>query len=199
MGYTHYWKRNKEIEYETFKKIVNDFKKILPEIEKIGIPLGNADGENEPIINYNKVSFNGLSECGHSHSRRLFMPWPEDTAGGVAESCDYRNLEYQRWVGRSFIDTRCCNGDCSYQGFVFERIMPTNYKKKDYDGKYFDSCMTAFRPYDLVVNVFLVIAKHYLKNNIIISSDGEEQHWYDGKYLCQMKLDYGLEIAVNSE
>lgn len=64
---------------------------------------------------------------------------------------------------------------------------------------YFDFCKTAFRPYDLAVISFLIIAKHYLKNNIEVSSDGEDCHWFDGKMLCQMILGYGLEYIINEE
>jgi len=73
------------------------------------------------------------------------------------------------------------------------------WNKPNEKNLYFECCKTAFRPYDLAVISFLIIAKHYLKNNIIVSSDGEDCHWFDGKMLCQMILGYGLEYTINEE
>lgn len=46
---------------------------------------------------------------------------------------------------------------------------------------------------------FLIIAKRHLKENIRVSSDGEDQHWFDGKMLCQIILGYGLEYQIGEE
>ena len=51
-------------------------------------------------------------------------------------------------------------------------------------------CKTAYRPYDLALNAFLVIAKHHLEENILVSSDGEIQHWAEGIELCRTYLGY---------
>jgi len=51
----------------------------------------------------------------------------------------------------------------------------------------------------LAVISFLIIAKHYLKDKIKVSSDGEDQHWFDGKMLCQMILGFGLEYIINED
>ena len=43
MGYTHYWKRKKEITIETMGLIVNDFQKTVPELNKY-VDLAGGDG-----------------------------------------------------------------------------------------------------------------------------------------------------------
>ena len=67
------------------------------------------------------------------------------------------------------------------------------------NGLYFDCCKTAFRPYDLVVISFLIIAKHHLGDKFIVRSDGEDGHWFDGKFICQSELGYGLNYEINEE
>ena len=55
MGYTHYWIRENEIEQPIFDTIVEDFKKTLPRLPK----LGDGFGENEPVFTMEIVIFNG--------------------------------------------------------------------------------------------------------------------------------------------
>ena len=57
--------------------------------------------------------------------------------------------------------------------------------------KYLESCKTAWKPYDLAVTTCLVIAKHYLKNDIEVLSDGQIQDWQNAMCLCQHFLGYG--------
>ena len=104
------------------------------------------------------------------------------------------------WFAGAEISTRCCDGDCSYETFDFpQKIKIGEFQKPDKGtGKYFDCCKTAFRPYDVAVTAFLIIAKHYLKDTIQIESDGEEEQWFDAKLLCQMELGYGLEYNLKN-
>jgi len=61
--------------------------------------------------------------------------------------------------------------------------------------KYFQSCKTAFRPYDLAATAFLAIAKHHLGGKILVESDGTIMHWMDAVKLCQNVLGYGFELC----
>jgi hypothetical protein len=66
MGYTHYWyRRKRSIPENRFEAIVEDFKRILPAIEREGVELAGWDGTGEPKITYETVSFNGVDEEAH--------------------------------------------------------------------------------------------------------------------------------------
>jgi len=215
MGYTHYWYRQKEIDSYTFERIVEDFKRLLPVFKVLDVKLGNGLGEGKPIINRREVVFNGLRNCGHPKNPNLVIPWPAETVkSGVAPN------PYQAVVGSWFagvvLNQRTCNGDCSYETFYFPRVLPDRYTPVQrviyYDvngrlvchdeqhvGKYFQFCKTAFRPYDLAVTAFLVIAKHHLGEKILVESDGTIAHWMDAVKLCQNVLGYGWDFVLNRE
>jgi len=62
-------------------------------------------------------------------------------------------------------------------------------------GLYFQCCKTAYKPYDLAVIICLIIAKHHLGKDLLVSSDGELSHWQDGMLICQKILGYGLDFS----
>ena len=104
------------------------------------------------------------------------------------------------WFARAVIDKRVCNGDCSYETVGFPRAMRTSdWQEPDKDGLWFDCCKTAFRPYDLAVTAFLIIAKHHPKDRFKVSSDGEMQHWFDGMMVTKTYLGYGLDFKLPIE
>ena len=45
MGYTHYWRRVKEFDADTFKKVVDDCIIVIEKVECIGIPIAGSHGE----------------------------------------------------------------------------------------------------------------------------------------------------------
>lgn len=193
MGYTHYWRRPKLIPKETFKKIVADFGKLLPALEQVGVKLAGPLGEGNPVVSEDEVAFNGAAKCGHPADYDLVIPWPAPGAGGVFAGRPVAGT----WYAGHLVATRACPGDCSYETFCFPRVYgPQEWEEPDKRGLYFQFCKTAFRPYDLAVTAFLVIAKHRLGNQIVVSTDGEDEHWFDAKLLCQMELGYGLELTV---
>ena len=65
------------------------------------------------------------------------------------------------------------------------------YEEVKDDGLIFDFCKTARKPYDIAVVSFLIIAKHYLKDAIRVSSDGEHGDWQEAIDLCHKILGYG--------
>jgi len=213
MGYTHYWYRPKEIKIEVFRKIVDDFKKLLPAFRMLSIQLANGVGEGEPIINYEEVIFNGKRDghnCGH-----IVIPWPDDNIVPLFPSPDPEKAVSGSWFGGDLLKQRACDGDdCSYETFYFPRVERYGhvtgpiayynmngepvYNNKRVVGKVFNCCKTAFRPYDLAVISFLIIAKHYLGSQIIVHTDGKYQHWMDGFRLCQSILGYGEEFTIKN-
>lgn len=197
MGYTHYWRRPKEIDPEKFRLIVSDFSRLLPKLAEMGVPLAGGDGEGEPVIDEEEVWFNGSKNCGHPVDHSVVIPWPMPGAGGVAVNTE---VAKGTWFAGTTLEARCCDGDCSYETFWFPRVhRPRDWEKPDREGRYFDFCKTAFRPYDLAVTAFLVIAKHHLGDRLVVASDGDEAHWFDAKLLCQMELGYGLGFRLDEE
>jgi hypothetical protein len=212
MGYTHYWYREREIGRATFASIVADFKKLLPIFKVLDVKLGNGRGKGKPIINSNEVIFNGLRNCGHPKNSHLVIPWPAPVVKpGIALSSSQAVVG--SWFAGVVLNQRACNGDCSYETFYFPRVLPQRYEPaqpvtycdmsghpvcngKLLVGKYFDFCKTAFRPYDLAVTAFLVIAKHHLSERILVRSDGTMMHWIDAVKLCQNVLGYGLDFQL---
>jgi len=119
------------------------------------------------------------------------------------------------WFAGLKLRYRTCNGDCSHETFN----LPCEIEKSDWQkpiskishynangkpvynnpkeiGRYFEFCKTAYKPYDLAVIICLIIAKHHLKEEIIVSSDGRIDTWKDGMLICQKILGYGLDFTL---
>lgn len=212
MGYAHYWYREREIDRDAYKAIVDDFKKIVPLFATEGVKLADGFGDGEPRIDYNEVCFNGSRHCGHPENHNIVIPWPIKTANGVGANAEAIS---GRWFAGVEVQTRCCDGDCSYETLYFPKVITKQepvgeicyydierrpvYREKATVGKYFDCCKTAFRPYDWAVTAFLVIVKHYLGGKIIVRSDGELPQWQDAMLLCQLDLGYGMEFQLDGD
>ena len=195
MGYTHYWYRPKVIPPGVYSQIVRDFRRILPTLEKCGVRLAGGLGEGEPQIDEEEVWFNGAKNCGHPKDD-FSIAWPSRDAQGIAAPGE--DVKVGTWFAGVELQKRSCDGDCSHETFVFPRVLkPHEWEKPRKNGLYFDFCKTAFKPYDLAVTAFLVIAKHYLGDSLIVHSDGDEPHWQDARWLCQLELGYGLEFRLD--
>jgi hypothetical protein len=155
--------------------------------------MGNSLGENVPEITSDFIGFNGLEHCGHLQNSSVSIPWPSPTAAGIGSNVSAIDGE---WFAGSTLQHRTCNGDCSYESVVFEKeLQPESWQNPE-NGLYFNFCKTAFRPYDLAVTAFLLIAKHHMQDDILISTDGEQPQWDDARRLCYVHLGYGPEFVV---
>ena len=96
------------------------------------------------------------------------------------------------------IDTRKCGGDCSHESFTVEPYKKQAEWNKD-EKLVFSSCKTAFKPYDLIVIASLIILKHHFGDEIIVSSNGTNDQWFDGKLLCYQTLGYGLQFKLDED
>lgn len=227
MGYTHYYKTEKILDKENFFKVVSDFKKMLTPLQHLGVKLGDGWGENYPILRPNEIIFNGFAKCGHQE-RELGITWPSEKAKGISPNKvgqPKESLVDGNWFAGAKLSTRVCGGDCSHETFSLEQKMETTITRSDgstYErdpigevayisgnkeikneseeiGKYFNCTKTAYKPYDLAVTVCLIIAKHHLKNQIMVSSDGKIEHWQDAMMLCQQFLEYGEKFRFNKK
>jgi len=213
MGYTHYWYREKTIDKATFKKIVDDFKKVLPVILDLGIKLADGHGEGKPIINDNEIIFNGDAHCGHKQFD-LGITWPAKKAKGTCQANDPKHAIKGSWFAGAKLNSRCCGGDCSHETFYFPRdlgkdahplprLMYKDSNGNDVEresnevGKYFGFTKTAYKPYDLAVNIALIIIKHYLGDKVVVASDGELEHWSDSIEITQTILGYGKDFKID--
>lgn len=68
-------------------------------------------------------------------------------------------------------------GNLSHEDFSFREHFRENSD--------FDFCKTARKPYDVVVTACLIVMKHYLKDGINVSSDGDASEWNDGLELAK--------------
>jgi hypothetical protein len=60
----------------------------------------------------------------------------------------------------------------------------------------FSYCKTEKMPYDICVQLILIILKQHFGDGIVISSDGSEDDWKQAKDLCQKILQYGIEFKL---
>lgn len=196
MGYTHYWYREKNILKRTMQAIVTDFGRIVLALNDAGVKLAGPLGKDAPEVLLDCVAFNGQENCGHPKNSEITIPWPTDSAKGIGHNLLAPD---GTWFAGTLLATRACNGDCSYESFVFERLFRPDFPQQNERGLNFVFCKTAFRPYDLAVTAFLIVAKHHLKGRLDVSSDGEDQHWEDARQLCQAFLGYGSEYHLEGE
>ena len=94
------------------------------------------------------------------------------------------------------------SGDIGFNGFKphdFEPVIFNRVCKDVRDGKIFCFCKTQYRPYDLDVIAFLIIARKHLGDHILVSSDGDDEQWAPARELCQTHLGYGNEFRFTPE
>lgn len=92
-------------------------------------------------------------------------------------------------------DEVCFNGRAgnAHETFSFPRVMQlrrSDSMSQD-EGRHFEFCKTAQKPYDIAVTAFLIIAKKHLGKKIKVSSDGNTVDWLEARSICQTALGYG--------
>ena len=60
-------------------------------------------------------------------------------------------------------------------------------------------CKTEHLPYDLCVQMALVILKHHLAEMITVGSDGKDDDWAEARRHCQKQLGYGDTFRLHAE
>jgi len=88
-------------------------------------------------------------------------------------------------------------GEGRHETFVLSRL---NYREEWQSGDsnmLFNFCKTARKPYDLFVCSCLIIAKNHLKNDIKVTSDGEQHDWAEAIIHCQNSVGYGSRFKLD--
>lgn len=189
MGYTHYWRREGEIDHDLFERMRSDFERIVLPLDNAGVRLAGPRGVGLPVIGPSKISFNGIKECGHARNTSVYIPFPMDEASGIGDSKSAvadANLLFVR------LTRRTCDGTCNYETFSFERSMNASHFLRQEDGRYLCFCKTNFKPYDLAVQCALLVAKHHVRDQIEVSSHGSDFLWNDPRVFCYAHLGYPL-------
>ena len=195
MGYTHYWRRPRRLPKAAFARVVSDLTTILPTLAASDVVLAGFNGEGEAVISAKEIGFNGARACGHSENTAIGMRWTATDANGAVQS-DQEAISVRGLTGKTFT-ARVCDGDCSYETFLFSQTFEPLAWQVPEDGRYFEFCKTARRPYDLAVTACLVIAKHHFRDLIRVTSDGEPVNWQDAMLLCQLELGYGMGFRLD--
>lgn len=85
-------------------------------------------------------------------------------------------------------------GENGHETFSFD----VNDDYRTSEGKPFDCCKTAQKPYDDVVMKVLIVLKHYLKDQVHIASDGSfGEEWHDARR--EMENRFGIRTYEDAE
>ena len=84
-------------------------------------------------------------------------------------------------------------GGLDHETFYMPRVLePQPWQQPDEQGRYFDFCKTARKPYDLaVVAALLAFQHHFPPPETAANSDGDASDWAAGLALCRRVLGYG--------
>lgn len=183
MGDSHTWtrmnQRSKHIPFSTWTPILIDTGRVLDYCGELGVPLGDQHGLSTPVLNEDLIAFNGRTHCGH-------LPGAEFVPPGSVQ-------ELKRHCGMNPNGPRC-----NYESFWFPRKKDPNIALDEKPNQPFVSfCKTGRRPYDLAVQMVLVVLKHYLDNSLDVSSDGWASEWVDPTRHCEALLGYGGEFFMS--
>jgi len=209
MGYSHYWNRPAVLGTEDqFESFSNDCKKIFDYCENVmGIKLadGSAAAGSTPMADKNEVFFNGSDEqpLGFwTTYEDVNIPWPSSSAS-LTEPDEIVGGD---WIAGTLVNKRvapCENlatvAQGSYESVDIARCISDDGLQLDEyaeNGLLFQSCKTAYRPYDLTVTAVLIALKHHF-SICEISSNGKEKDWLDGRILCNNVLGYGLNTEID--
>ena len=99
-------------------------------------------------------------------------------------------------------------GELAHEDFIIRETFKLNFREESTNigiPSGFNFCKTAQKPYDTVVVACLIVLKHYLKDLIEVSSDGDASDWLDGlnfasrvlKTKFSNPLGRGLRLEVN--
>lgn len=90
------------------------------------------------------------------------------------------------------------SGPC--ETFIFPKTLPEDFKNYFLcmkDGRMFQFVKTNKGAYDGAIQAILIIAKHHLKERILVTSDGEIYQWERTMELVHSLLGYGEDFELD--
>ena len=198
MGYTHYWHRPQMIPGTIWHRIRADVEALILPLSDQGVKLAGGLGTSTPEITNDLIRFNGVKECGHIENEEIIIPYPSADAHGIGPSETAIDGDFYG-VGVT-LRHRCCNGLCAYETIFLSRSLELRPSQQpDKQGLYIEHVKTAFRPFDIAVTAVLLIAKHHLRGEMCIHSNGADAQWIDARRICQTVLGYGEWFGIVEE
>jgi hypothetical protein len=67
----------------------------------------------------------------------------------------------------------------------------------DNPSQVFNSCKTAWQPYDVVATAILLLYRHHFPDAVTLSSDGEPAEWEPGRDLVKAACGFAPEIVFS--
>ncbi len=154
MGYTHYYYMPKEVVDGHWKGM-----EVLQVRDGMQIKDAISYFVNATIDSFLKCYENYHKVFEHSRAKIEIIELEKDKG----------NFTYIHFNGV---------GDLAHESFTFPPKQ--NGYEKDEDKYYFEFTKTNYKPYDQCVTAFLLIAKYFLQDDIILKSDGNTEDWIKG-------------------
>ena len=158
MGFSHYYSVKKEIEQEVWNEFLKSVKKLYKNMPE----HSHSSGDN-----YSEMPLS-LSGC-----------WNHEKPQFTKEQICFNGSNGLKRIKTKdgWQDAKHSNkewNDLGHETFVLNRKGCQEF------------CKTARKPYDIMVQAVLVIAKYYFESNISIGSDGDMEDWREAmKFVCE--------------
>ena len=192
MGYTHYYYVSSYYKQEAWDSLLKDVKKLLvlpiPKVCAVGDKppyeyenfdinnlgdLINSDKRSREDGQYNidetEISFNGIGQLSHEQFH-IYQRMPPDVFERQEEFA--KRFAVPPGVGATAADRVREKGGTTI-------LHP-----------YFEFTKTARKPYDIVVQCCLILAKKHFGKEIAISSDGAKDDWTDAINIIEKNFGY---------
>ena len=164
MGYTHYWHRPENLDPRRYTRFREDVAKLLASLPEHTGSAGGYYTDDDLIV------------CGS-----------DGTGDPIITD------ELVSFNGNAPVAGDADTGDLSHETFYVPRVYePQDWQRPDRQGRYFDFCKTARKPYDMAVTAALIaLHYHFPTPEVEISSDGTAEDWQQGLAFCRATLGYG--------
>jgi hypothetical protein len=211
MGYSHRWYLFKLPIKQQMKQINEDFLRVYNEFLKPrGIELAGPTGIGNPIFSDTKVEFNGPRNSPQGDLSYETFQFPlsplHSKISLYVPKIPERQLIY---IVTMSPNTYEANYEIFKKYFV-KRDVYFDFVKTGMGANLFESVgrfllpkeaiLSALpNPYDAAVMVYLLIARHYLGTNIVVTTDGNDTLWGIAYNATQEVLGYGGDYTVECE
>ena len=192
MGYTHYYHVTSYYKQEEWDALLKDVKKLLE------LPI--------PLMANGRVSIGTVGSNSHSKDDLLLAKNLGDLINQTKSELDsvpYYNID-EKEISFNGI------GELSHEQFhIYRQMPPEVFERHEEFAKtyrvpsgindkggavmlhpYFECTKTARKPYDIVVQCCLILAKKHLDKGIAVSSDGGEDEWTDAIRIIEKNFGY---------